>query len=196
MSWNLKHFFTNVKYWIICLSLWNYFYYFFENFGKVSSIFVGIKLSTTLLLYVIRLILSIFRNHRPAILASSSLINASQPYSLELFTHQTKVTTVSLGVALSVPTSWSSLHKPTMQNKLDLDMVDVLSQGVLLVLLQALLLVGAESPAHLHWVSPVMAAPTHLEVLMTLPVWIAPTLLAQKMLYLLKDLLPILYHLS
>jgi len=60
------------------------------------------------------------------------------------------VTTVSLGVALSVPTSWSSLHKPTMQNKLDLDMVDVLSQGVLLVLLQALLLVGAESPALLH----------------------------------------------
>jgi hypothetical protein len=55
-----------------------------------------------------------------------------------------------------------------MQNKLDLDMVEVL-----LVLLQALLLVGAESPAHLHQISP-----AHLGVLMTLSVQIAPTQLA------------------
>jgi hypothetical protein len=49
MSWNLKHFITNVKYLIIYLRLW----FFFENFGRVSPIFVGTKLSTTLLLYVI-----------------------------------------------------------------------------------------------------------------------------------------------
>jgi hypothetical protein len=87
-----------------------------------------------------------------------------------------------------VPPSLSSLHEPTVQNKLDLDMVEVLPQGVLLVLLQALLLVGAESPAHLHQISS-----AHLGVLMTLLVQIAPTRLAQKMLYLPEDLSLVLY---
>jgi hypothetical protein len=87
-----------------------------------------------------------------------------------------------------VPPSLSSLHEPTVQNKLDLDMVEVLPQGVLLVLLQALLLVGAESPAPLHQISS-----AHLGVLMTLLVRIAPTRLAQKMLYLQEDLSLVLY---
>ena len=56
-----------------------------------------------------------------------------------------------------VPPSLSSLHEPTVQNKLDLDMVEVLPQGVLRVLLQALLLVGAESPAHLHQYPPLIS---------------------------------------
>ena len=90
-----------------------------------------------------------------------------------------------------VLTSLSSLHEPTAQNKLDLGIVEVLPQRVLLVLLQALLLVGAESPAHLHQIHP-----THLEVLMTLSIQITLTQLAQKMSYLLVDLPLVLYLLS
>jgi hypothetical protein len=46
--------------------------------------------------------------------------------------------------------------------------VEVLLQGVLLVIPHTLLLVGAESPAHLHRISSVMTSPTHLGVLITL----------------------------
>jgi hypothetical protein len=90
-----------------------------------------------------------------------------------------------------VPTSLSSLHEPTAQNKLDLGIVEVLPEGVLLVLLQALLLVGAESPAHLLQIPP-----AHLEVLITLLVQIALTQLAQKMPYLPEDLPLVLYLMS
>jgi hypothetical protein len=82
-----------------------------------------------------------------------------------------------------VLTSLSSLHEPTAQNKLDLGIVEVLPQAVLLV--------GAESPAHLHQIPP-----AHLEVLMTLLVQIALTQLAQKMSYQPVDLPLVLYLLS
>jgi hypothetical protein len=90
-----------------------------------------------------------------------------------------------------VLTSLSSLHEPTEENKLDLGIVEVLPHGVMLVLLQALLLVGAKSPAYLHQIPP-----AHLEVLMTLPIQIALTQLAQKMSYLPVDLPLVLYLLS
>jgi hypothetical protein len=34
MSWNLKHFFTNVKYWIVCLRLWDFFLKFRQSFFR------------------------------------------------------------------------------------------------------------------------------------------------------------------
>jgi hypothetical protein len=69
-------------------------------------------------------------------------------------------------------------------------------RGVLLVQLQVLLLVGVESPAYLHRISLVVTSPTHLGVLMTLLIWIATTLLTQKILYLPEDLPRVLYFLS
>ena len=88
-------------------------------------------------------------------------------------------------------TLFNQSELPLLENSLKALPWEMMLDNPMLVLLQALPLVGVESLAHLYQIPPVL-----LEVLMTFPIQIALTQLAQKMLYLPEDLPLVLYFLS